>query len=64
LRKSILEKVRLGRSLAPDEFQQLSPKVVDSFIRDPQLIDLVRNEGKEFTEQELAALTQKIMAYR
>jgi hypothetical protein len=64
LRKSVLEKVRLGRSLAPDEFAQLSPKVVDSFIRDPQLIDLVRNEAKEFTEAELAALAEKIMAYR
>jgi hypothetical protein len=64
LQKSILEKVRLGRSLAPDEFSQLSPKVVDSFIRDQQLIELVRNESREYTDAELKALSDKIMAFR
>jgi hypothetical protein len=64
LRKAALEKVRLTRSLAPDEFAQLSPKVVDSFIRDPQLIDLVRNEGRDYSEQELATLSEKIAALR
>jgi hypothetical protein len=64
LRKSILEKVRLTRSLAPDEFAQLSAKVVDSFIRDPKLIELVRNESKEYTDEELKALADKIMAFR
>jgi hypothetical protein len=64
LRKSVLEKVRLGRSLSPEEFSQLSPKVVDSFIRDQQLVELVRNEGREYTEAELGALAEKIMAYR
>lgn len=64
LRKSALEKVRLGRSLSPDEFAQLSPKVVDSFIRDPQLIDLVRNEGREYSDAELQNLSQKIIAIK
>ncbi|UCH88753.1 MAG: hypothetical protein JSV49_10985 [Thermoplasmata archaeon] len=64
LRKATLEKIRLGRSLSPDEFAQLSPKVVDSFIRDPQLIELVRNEGKDYSENELVALSQKILAIR
>jgi hypothetical protein len=64
LRKAVLEKIRLARSLAPDEFTQLSPKVVDSFIRDPQLIELVRSEGKEYSDQELSVLSQKIVAIK
>jgi hypothetical protein len=64
LRKAVLEKVRLGRSLSPDEFGQLSPKVVDSFIRDQALIELVRNEAREYTDQELNMISEKIIAIK
>jgi hypothetical protein len=64
LRKAVLEKARLGRSLSPDEFDQLSAKVVDSLIRDNQLIELVRNETREYSDAELNALSQKIVAIR
>jgi hypothetical protein len=64
LRKAVLEKVRLGRSLSPDEFGQLSPKVVDSFIRDQALIELVRNQAREYTDQELNMISEKIIAIK
>jgi hypothetical protein len=59
IRWAILNKARMSRGLAPEEFKELSPQAVNDIIKDPQLIDIVRNEGRTYTEDEIRIIMDK-----
>ena len=59
-RWAILNKARMYKGLSPEEFKELSPTAVNDIIKDPQLIDLVRNESRSYSEEELKMMMEKI----
>jgi hypothetical protein len=59
VRWAILNKARMSRGLSPEEFKELGTTAVNDIIKDPQLIDIVRNQGRTYTEQELKIILDK-----
>lgn len=59
IRWAILNKARMHRGLSPEEFQRLSTVEVDGIIKDPQLIDVVRNKDRTFTDEEFRIVMEK-----
>ena len=59
IRWAILNKARMSRGLSPEEFQALNAADVDALIKDPQLIDVVRNQNRVFTDDELRFVMDK-----
>jgi hypothetical protein len=59
VRWAILNKARMSKGLSPEEFKDLSPAAIDDIIKDQQLIDLVRNPNRTFTEEEFKVIIEK-----
>ncbi len=57
---AVLSKIRLIRGLSPEEFQVLSAAEINNMISDPQLIELVKNPNRTFTDEEIRYLMEKI----
>jgi len=60
VRKALIEKTRMSRGLSPEEFQQIPQEKVNAMVRDPQLLELLTNQNRTFTEEELRKLMEKI----
>jgi hypothetical protein len=63
LRWAILNKARMERGLSPEEFKELSEPAVNDIIKDQQLIELIRNPSRTFTDEELKVLINKVMKF-
>jgi predicted component of type VI protein secretion system len=51
------------KGLSPEEFNQVSLNAIQSSVRDPALKDLIQNEGKTLTPDEVKSISEKIRAY-
>ncbi|MFW3145387.1 MAG: DUF4350 domain-containing protein [Thermoplasmatota archaeon] len=60
LRLAVREKIRLTRGLSPEEFASLSESTIISSIRDPELIEMMQNQERTYTSQELQRIMEKI----
>ncbi len=60
LRLALREKVRLIRGLSPEEFTSLNESTVLSTIKDPDLIELLQNQERFYSGQEILRLMEKI----
>ena len=60
IRWAILNKARLSRGLSPEEFQALNANEVNNMIKDPQLIDIIRNQSRTYTDEELKMIMRKM----
>ncbi len=60
IRWAILNKARLSRGLSPEEFQGLNANEVNNMIKDPLLVDVVRNPTRTFTDDELKVVMGKL----
>ena len=63
LRWAILNKARMERGLSPEEFKELSEPAVNDIIKDQQLIGLVRNPNRTFSDEELKVVIEKVMKF-
>jgi hypothetical protein len=60
LRLALREKVRLLRGLSPEEFASLNERTIMSTIKDPDLIELLQNQERIYSSQEISRLMEKI----
>ncbi len=60
LRHSIIERVRMNRGLSTEEFQQLGPKAAEGMVRDPYLLDVIKNEGRTYTDAEMKNIMDRV----
>ncbi len=60
LRLALREKIRLTRGLSPEEFSSLNERTIMSSVRDPDLIELLQNEERIYSSQEISRLMEKI----
>lgn len=60
LRLALREKVRLIRGLSPEEFASLNERTITSTIKDPDLIELLQNQERIYSGQEITRLMEKI----
>ncbi len=60
LRHAIIERVRMNRGLSTEEFQQLGPKAAETMIRDPYLLDVIKNEGRAYTDAEMKNIMDRV----
>ncbi|MEA3559174.1 MAG: hypothetical protein U9R75_07980, partial [Candidatus Thermoplasmatota archaeon] len=60
LRLALREKIRLLRGLSPEEFSSLNESTIYSSVKDPDLIELLQNQERTFSSQELQRLLEKI----
>jgi hypothetical protein len=60
LRHAITERVRMNRGLSAEEFQQLGPKAAESMINDPYLLDVLKNEGRAYSETEMKNIMDRV----
>jgi len=60
VRVAVLAKTRMDRGLSPEEFEQLSDSVVNSMIKDKELLRFVRDTNKQWTEQDLKHISTKL----
>jgi hypothetical protein len=54
------EKVRLIRGLSPEEFSSLNERTIISSVKDPDLIELLQNQDRIYSPQEVQRLMEKI----
>jgi hypothetical protein len=60
LRKALLEKVRIQRGLAPDEFKDLNEAAILASIKDPELREVVTNPNVIYPSDKISALSERI----
>lgn len=60
LRLALQEKIRLVKGLSPEEFASLNRSVILSAIRDPELQELLRDENKVYSPEDMERLMEKI----
>ncbi|MCU0800045.1 MAG: hypothetical protein MUC62_10320 [Candidatus Thermoplasmatota archaeon] len=60
LRLAMREKVRLIRGLSPEEFSSLNERTIISSVKDPDLIELLQNQDRIYSPQEVQRLMEKI----
>lgn len=60
LRLAMREKVRLLRGLSPEEFTSLNERTIISSVKDPDLIELLQNQDRIYSPQEVQRLMEKI----
>jgi hypothetical protein len=60
LRHTITERVRMNRGLSIEEFQQLGPKAAETMVRDPYLLDVLKNENRTYTETEMKNIMDRV----
>ena len=60
LRRALLEKVRIQRGLAPDEFKDLNETAIMASIKDPELRELVTNANAIYPSDKISALSERI----
>ncbi|MEM4729690.1 MAG: DUF4350 domain-containing protein [Thermoplasmata archaeon] len=63
LRKALLNKVRATHSLTQDELRALKPAQIAQMVRDHDLNELLLNEQRVYTPEEIRALTAKLRAW-
>jgi hypothetical protein len=50
----------MNRGLSAEEFQQLGPKAAEGMIRDPYLLDVLKNEGRSYTDAEMKNIMDRV----
>ena len=60
LRLALQEKIRLVKGLSTEEFASLNKSVILSAIRDPELQELLRDENKVYSPEDMERLMEKI----
>ncbi|HDD60376.1 MAG: hypothetical protein J7K08_02075 [Thermoplasmata archaeon] len=60
LRLALQEKIRLVKGLSTEEFASLNKSVILSAIRDPELQELLREENKVYSPEDMERLMEKI----
>jgi hypothetical protein len=60
MKRSVYKKIRMINSLTQEELQQLTPTQLASMVKDHEINELVLNEQREFTSDELKMLAEKI----
>ncbi len=60
---AVLNKTRMVKGLSPEEFKELSPAAINDIIKDPQLIELVRNPSRSYSYDELKLIMEKISKF-
>jgi len=60
LRRALCGKVRLNLGLSNEEFEAMNQTQVTSIIKDHDLNDLLYNDAREYTSEELRSLSDKI----
>jgi hypothetical protein len=60
LRLALREKIRLVRGLSPEEFASLNERTIMSSVKDPDLIELLQNQERIYSGQEISRLMEKI----
>jgi len=63
LRWALLNKTRMSKGLSPEEFKELSDPAVNDIIKDPQLVELVRNQSRTYNNEELKIIMEKISKF-
>ena len=63
LRKAMLQKLRMLNSLSAEELRALTPAQLAQMIKDHDLNELLLNEQKAYTPEEIRALTAKLRAW-
>jgi hypothetical protein len=60
MKRTVYRKIRMINSLTHEELQQLTPTQLASMIKDHEINELVLNEQRDFTSEELKMLAEKI----
>jgi hypothetical protein len=60
LRHAIIERVRMNRGLSSEEFQQLGPKAAETMVNDPYLLDVLKNEGRAYSDTEMKNIMDRV----
>jgi hypothetical protein len=63
LKKALLQKVRMLQSLSADELRALTPVQIAQLVKDHDMNELLLNENKTYTPEEIRALTTKMRAW-
>ncbi|WP_455392374.1 hypothetical protein, partial [[Eubacterium] cellulosolvens] len=63
LRWAVLNKARMIKGLSPEEFKELSPAAINDIIKDPQLIEIVSNPSRSYTDEEFKLLIDKVTKF-
>jgi hypothetical protein len=50
----------MNRGLSNEEFQQLGPKAAESMVRDPYLLDVLKNENRTYSESEMKNIMDRV----
>ena len=60
MKATVMRKLRMIKSLTHEELQALTQTQLASMIKDHEINELVLNEQREFTNEELRMLTEKL----
>ncbi len=63
LRRALLSKVRMIQSLTQDELRAMKPTQIAQLVRDPDLNELLLNEQKVYSQEEIRALAAKMRTW-
>jgi hypothetical protein len=63
LKKALLAKVRMLQSLSVDELRALTPVQIAQLVKDHDMNELLLNENKTYTADEIKSLTTKLRAW-
>jgi len=63
LKKALLSKVRMLQSLSADELRALTPVQIAQMVKDHDMNELLLNENKTYTAEEIKTLTTKLRAW-
>jgi hypothetical protein len=63
LKKALLAKVRMLQSLSADELRALTPVQIAQLVKDHDMNELLLNENKTYTPEEIRALALKLRAW-
>ncbi len=63
LKWAVLNKSRMMKGLSPEEFKELNEAAVNDIIKDQQLIELVRNPSRTYSDDEFRMIMEKVAKF-
>jgi hypothetical protein len=63
LKWAVLNKTRMTKGLSPEEFKELNDAAVNDIIKDQQLIGLVRNPSRTYSDDEFRIIMEKVAKF-